>query len=224
MRNNHFILLVLAFFITSYTFSQATFSISTDLAALRSFKKEQQFWSVGQTIRCDFHLTARQGAYIWYAYTAPGKFSNDLIATANSSTGNPSQINFTNHAALSFKHLSIGWRQYLKGTYHAEEAWNLYCTAGFGLVGGRITNSFSSIIDTSLYTMPAQPVAGDGKFKRLTLDLGLGYEVPLGGSIYVYGEGRAWIPTSDYPSKYLLVSNHAPLSGTLNLGIRILFD
>jgi hypothetical protein len=39
----------------------------------------------------------------------------------------------------------------------------------------------------------------------------------------LYASGKLWIPTSDYPSKYLFVNDDAPLVGMLGVGIRILF-
>jgi hypothetical protein len=41
--------------------------------------------------------------------------------------------------------------------------------------------------------------------------------------IYLYVNGKVWIPTSDYPSKYLFVNDNAPLVGMLGFGIRVLF-
>ena len=80
---------------------------------------------------------------------------------------------------------------------------------------------FSQVIDTSLYTVPT--TEGSGKFYRLTLDLGGGVEVPVGGSFFMYGDLRTWIPTSDYPSPYLHSNKNVPLPFLLTAGVRILF-
>jgi hypothetical protein len=48
--------------------------------------------------------------------------------------------------------------------------------------------------------------------------------VPVGGDIFFYGEIRAFAPTTDYPSKYLLANENAPFSGSFNLGMRILIQ
>jgi hypothetical protein len=122
---------------------------------------------------------------------------------------------------MRFKHISIGWRKYLKGTFNAEQSWNIYGYSGFGLLLGRIENTHSVPIDTTVYIVPVR--VGKANFKRLTLDLGLGWEAPLGADIFIYAEGRAWIPTTDYPSKYIFVNDNAPLVGMFNVGIRILF-
>jgi hypothetical protein len=87
---------------------------------------------------------------------------------------------------------------------------------------GRVINTYSVSIDTTLYNVPVR--SGKANFKRLTLDLGLGWETPLGGDVYFYTEGRAWIPTTDYPSKYIFVNKNAPFVASLNFGVRILFD
>ena len=205
-------------------FSQQQFSIATDLAGFRSFKKGQQFNAIGQTILVHFHITPKEGAYVWYAYSAPGKFKNTLVATAKSPATTPQAIDFKSYSQISFHSLSIGWKHYLKGAYNAEESWSLYFSAGFGLVGGKVKNVFTIARDTVNYNFPQNPVDGDGKFRRLTFDAALGYEIPIGMAIYLYGEARAWIPASEYPSKYLFVNDNAPFVGTANIGLRILFD
>ena len=203
---------------------QPKFSISTDMAATVSLKKDQRFLAIGQTIIANVHFTEKDGAYVWYGYSAPGKFHNDFIATAKSPSTIPQQMDFKNYTQLSLRHLSIGWKHYLTGAYNSESLSSLYFTAGFGLVGGRVTNTYTITSDTLNYIFPENPVSGKGSFKRLTFDAALGFEIPLGMEIYLYGEARAWIPASDYPSKYLFINDNAPFIGTANLGLRILFD
>ena len=206
---------------SAMAFAQTRFSIASDFGLQRSFKKGQQYWAGGHTIQAQFHFAPKDGAYIWISYYTNGKFSNNVTATAKSITTSPQQINYVNNAVMRFKQISIGWRKYLKGTFNAEEGWNIYAYAGFGLILGRIENTHSVSIDTVVYYVPVR--IGKANFKRLTLDLGLGWEVPLGGDIFFYAEGRAWIPTTDYPSKYIFVNDNAPLVGMINAGIRILF-
>ncbi len=206
-----------------HCFSQhAHLSIATDFDFQHSFKKEQRYWAAGQTVQTQFHFTAKEGLYIWLAYYSNGKFHNDLTATAKSSLTNPQEINYVNNAQMRYKHFSVGWKHYLKGAYDNEDKWNLYGYAGFGLMLGRIQNDYSSPIDTSTYTVPVNK--GKANFKRLTFDLGLGWEIQLGSDIYFYNEARVNIPTSDYPSSYLFVNRNAPLMASVNFGIRILFD
>jgi hypothetical protein len=210
-------------FFTATAFSQqAQFSLATDFGIQRSFKKEQQYWAFGQTVHGHFHFTPKDGIYVWVSYYTNGKFNNTVTATAKSVTTLPQQKVYTNAAIMRFKQISTGWRKYLKGSSNAEQGWNLYGYAGFGLLLGRIENSHSVILDTAIYNVPV--FSGKANFKRLTLDLGLGWELPIGGDIFLYAEGRAWIPTTDYPSKYIFINNNAPLVGMLNAGIRILFQ
>ncbi|HEX4876357.1 MAG TPA: hypothetical protein VFV31_06765 [Chitinophagaceae bacterium] len=197
------------------------FSVATDLGVQRSLKKEQQFWAWGHTVNLVFNLTNKDGIYVWFAYYTNGKFSNRLTAAAKSPLTNPQQVSYTNNASMRFKHFSLGWRKYLVGNCEAEKGWNLYASAGFGLLPGRISNSYSVSIDTSLYAVPVRE--GRANFKRLTADLGLGWEKPIGADFFLYTEARVWIPASDYPSKYLFVNDNAPLTATMNAGIRILF-
>lgn len=196
--------------------------MATDFKFVHSFKKEQRFWTVGQTIAAHFHFTGKDGIYTLFTYSGRGKFSNQLNAIAKDSATIPQEIGYTNKAQLSYRHLSIGWKHYLKGAFNNEESWNLYGYGGFGLMFGKVQNSHSVPIDTSGYTLPV--LSGEANFRRLTFDLGLGFEVHAGGGIYFYLEGRGLFATTGYPSKYLYVNNDAPCTGSANLGIRILFD
>ena len=203
---------------------QTKFSIATDMSGTVSFKKDQRFIAIGQTLVAHIHFTGKEGAYLWYGYCAPGKFHNDFIAIAKSASTIPQAQDFKNYSQIGLRHLSVGWKHYLKGAYNSEESWSFYFTAGFGLVSGRVTNTYTITQDTANYDFPLNPASGKGKFKRLTFDAAVGYEIPIGMEIYLYGEARAWIPASDYPSKYLFINDNAPFIGTANLGLRILFD
>jgi hypothetical protein len=216
------IIITLLFLSNTSTFSQI--SIATDFSVLRNFKKEQRFWAIGQAVQFHFHFTPRDGAYAIFTYYTTGKFSNRLAAKAKSTGTNPQQFTFLSNAQMRLRHFTIGWKRYLKGAYNSDGTWNLYGFAGFGLMGGKIINTYDRAIDTSLYNTPSNPIMGSGLFKRLTLDLALGWETHIGGDIYLYMEGRAWIPASDYPSEYLLINDRAPLVATLHFGFRILFD
>jgi len=171
----------------------------------------------------NWHFTPRNGAYAWVSYYTKGKFENSLSATAKSSSTVPQEIFFTNNAEVRFQHISVGWKYYLVGRSDAEKNWNLYTITGLGVLFGTATNTYSANIDTTLYIPPQQPISGSGHFKRLTLDLGLGWEIPIGGDLYFYAEGKTWLPTTDYPSEYLLVNQNAPITGMVTAGLRILF-
>ena len=223
MKKKTFILSLLILFFSIVAFSQRpVFSLATDLGLQRSLKKEQRYWAVGHTVHTHFNVTSREGIYLWIAYYSNGKFKNDVTANAKSSTTTPQQLNYVNNATMRFKHFSAGWKHYLKGSCDAEESWSLYGYAGFGLLMGKVSNIHSIAVDTSLYDVPV--LKGTAKFKRLTFDVGLGWEVPIGGDTYFYNEVRLWIPTTDYPSDHIFINKEAPLVGSLNFGIRILFD
>ena len=211
-----------AFFCSSIAFSQQTrFSLATDLSLQRSFKKEQRYWAIGQTVQLHFHFTPKDGAYAWISYYSTGKFSNAVTATAKSPSTTPQQVNYRNNAEMRVKHFSLGWKRYFKGSPNSE-SWNLYGYAGFGLLLGRVINTHDPVIDGAVYTLPV--LSGKGNFIRLTFDPGLGGEIHIGGDIYVYLEARLLVPTTDYPSKQLLVNDNAPLMGALNAGVRVFFD
>lgn len=198
-----------------------SFSLATDLGLQRSFKKEQRYWAVGHTVHSLFHLSPRDAIYLWISYYSEGNFTNQLGATAKSPTTIPQSIAYRNHAAMRFKHFSLGFRHYLKGRHDLEQGWSLYAYGGFGLMLGRIENVHNPGVDSNFYQLQVYP--GKANFKRLTLDLGLGAEFPMGGDVYLYAEGRAWVPTTDYPSKHIFINDNAPFVAMLNLGIRIPF-
>ena len=201
---------------------QPRFSLATDLGLQRSIKKEQRYWAVGQTVHAHFHFTPTDGAYLWISYYSNGNFSNNLEATAKATTTNPQQVHYTNNAEMRFKHISIGWKHYFKSSFNMEDSWGWYGYAGFGLLPGRIINTHSVAIDSSLFHIPV--LSGEANFKRLTLDLGLGWEVPVGGSVYFYNEGRVWLPTTDYPSDHIFMNRNAPLVAMFQAGLRFLID
>src|SRR6476661_1574647 len=100
-----FIILLFFVFISSIVSSQTiNFSLATDVSILRSFKKDQRYWSIGQTVHFHFHFTPRDGAYAWVSYYSNGKFSNNINATAKSAITVPQQVSYTNKAQLLFKH------------------------------------------------------------------------------------------------------------------------
>ena len=208
-----------ALFITG-AFSQQ-FSLATDLSIQRNFKKQQSYWAFGHTTQTLFHLTPKDGIYLWFVYYSNGKFKNNLTADAKSPLTTPQQVNYTNSARMRLKQFSIGWRKYIIGTPDAEKHWNLYGFAGFGLMFGKVQNTHSVVIDTALYNVPVR--SGEGDFKRLTMDVGLGWEMPLGGDLFFYTEGKVWIPTTNYPSKYIFINNNAPFVATFGAGVRVLF-
>jgi len=218
-----FAIFIFSFFLYNAAFTQKTqFSLSTDVSLLRSVKKDQRYWAFGQTVTGHIHFTPRDGAYVWVCYYTAGKFANDLTANAKAPATIPQQIEFQNSARMRFRHMSIGWKRYLKGTFDIENKLSFYAYAGFGLMIGRVENKQSAAIDSSLYHVPVQ--SGTGNFKRLTFDLGLGTEFPIAPMIYGYLETRALLPTTDYPSPYLLINENAPLTIAINLGVRVIFE
>ena len=104
-------------------FSQAVaFSLATDLGLQRSFKKEQRYLAGGHTAHALFHFTPRGAIYTWIAYYTVGKFRNSLVADAKSPITIPQQVGYQNRAEMRFKHLSLGWKHYLKGAFTSDEA------------------------------------------------------------------------------------------------------
>jgi hypothetical protein len=204
--------------------AQLKFSFATDVSGVRNFSPHQQFWALGQTVRPEIHITDRESFYTWISYHSPGRFKNDFTAIAKSSSTSPQSLKFTVNGLWRMREFSLGWKHYFKGSYNADKQWNVYGIAGLGLMLTRIKNTFSQVIDTSIYHLPPNPVAGSGEFRRLTVDLGIGGEMSLGGDFYVYGDLRTYLPASSYRSPYLHYYKNVPVPLMANLGVRVLFD
>lgn len=218
MKNSIIFLLL---FFTICTHAQIRFSIATDLSLMRNLSPKQKFWALGETVQFNFHFSQKQSAYAWLNYYTAGKFQNNFTAIAKSSATSPSAIPFIASAQWRNNEVSLGWKHYFKGSFDAETGYNLYGTAGFGLMFTKVTNIFTPVIDTAKYT--TSTLAGNGEFYRLTIDIGTGIEFPVGGNFFVYGDVRTWIPTSDYPSPYLHSNKNVPMPLIISGGMRILF-
>ncbi len=203
--------------------AQPAASIATDVSILRSLTPGQKFWSFGQAVKGELHVSARQSLYAQVGYYTDGKFKNTLTATAKDAATTPQNIDYIVRSTLRLRHLSLGWKHYFKGSYNRETDWNLYGTAGFGLLAGRADNTPNQTIDADLYTTPQVAIAGGDHFKRLTFDVSLGTEMVLGAGIYLYTDVRTWIPASGYPSPFLY-NNNLPRTLMVNGGIRVLLD
>lgn len=203
--------------------AQHAVSIATDVSILRSLSPGQPFWSFGQSVQGALHLKPKESLYAQVSYYTNGKFKNRMAATARDAATTPQSLGYTAYSAIRMRHLSLGWKHYFIGTYDNELGWNLYGTAGFGLLAGRAENRYDKQVDTALYTVPQKAVAGSAHFKRLTFDVSLGAEMILGAGVYLYTDVRTWIPTTDYPSPYLY-NNNLPRTLMVNGGIRVLLD
>ncbi len=204
-------------------YSQPGFSAGTDISILRNFSKHQGFTSIGQTVHFDFHITKKETIYTWISYYLNGKYKNDLTATAKDAFTSPQNMSYISSSRLGISQVSVGLKHFFKGRYDNDSTWNLYGSAGFGLLSARVENAHTKSIDTALYEKPQKAIAGAQRFKRLTFDLALGMETQLGASIFLFGEIRTWLKASGYPSPYLY-DNTIPRVVILNGGVRVLFD
>lgn len=203
--------------------AQKAVSVGTDVSILRNFTRDQSFTTVGQTIHFNAHFSSKEALYAWVSYYVNGKYKNDLQALARDPFSTPLHLNYTASSKMGLRQISIGWKHYLKGTYNNDSTWNLYAKAGFGLLTGKIENSYDPPVDTALYFVPQKAIEGTGHFNRLTFDLALGVEYPIGSAVYLFGEARTWLQSSDYPSPYMY-NNKMPQVLMLNGGLRVLFE
>jgi hypothetical protein len=218
------ILFLLLLFISHYLLAQVKFSLATDISLLHNFDGTQKFTVIGQSLVPQWHFDKKNTVYAWFTYHANAKYTNTLIATAKSPVTQPQTFSFTSESGMRLRQLSIGLKRYLIGSFEKLENFSLYGGAGFGLITGTASNNFSTFIDTALYTIQNNSVHGTGDFKRLTFDITAGIDFPVSYELFVYTEIRMHIPTTDYPSSYLLKSSNAPFLGGINLGIRVLFS
>jgi len=202
--------------------AQVNFSISTGGVVLRNFSPQQKFWAVGQTIRGDIHFALKQSAYASFDYYTEGRFRNNFTATANSMLLTPQRLNYTATGGLIFRQISLGMKHYFKGGYTAEKNINIYGAAGFGFLFAKVRNSFSIPVDERLYKN--QTRQGNGTIKKLTFDLGIGGEMPMGGNFFAFADARTWLPASSNTSPFFHNQKNVPLPITATIGLRILFD
>jgi hypothetical protein len=201
--------------------AQIRSSFATDVSLLRNFSPRQKFWAVGQNVTADFHFNRKETGFVSFCYYSPGTFVNLFTAQAKSPATNPQKLDYKVSGRYRFREVSLGWKHYFKGSFDEEIKWNLYGLGAFGLMVSRSDNDVISV-DSALYRI-GPPLEGVSSFFRLTIDLGLGVELPLGGNFFMYSELKTWIPTTDYPATSIHENKRLPMPLILNGGLRILF-
>lgn len=202
---------------------KAQLSILTDISLLRNHSPKQRFLAAGQTVAANFYVDKKNAIYALGCYYVNGDYSNKLTTTALQPATTPQQINYTVNSKWLYRQVSFGIKHYFKGEYNTETTWSIYGNAGFGLLFNSVQNTYSQAIDTTVYAAK-EPLPGKGNFKRLTFDVSLGAEMPIGTDVYLYAESRASLPASDYPSPYLISNKDVPLATCLSVGLRVLIQ
>ncbi len=211
----------LCLFLLLSLFVSAQFSLGTDVSVLRNSSPQQQFWTVGQTIRSEWYTSNSDGPYLSIGYYVKSSFNNQFTARAKSGTTLPVQIRYTTNSSWQLRQAVLGWKHYFKGRFDSEKNAGFYGTVGTGLLFARIENRFSQSVDTSLYQTPGPTVAA-GTFRRIILDLGLGGEWAIGADVYLFGELRALLQASETPSALVAGNHHIPLGTSVHAGLRVL--
>jgi hypothetical protein len=201
--------------------AQVEFSLGTGVSVLRNLSPQQKFWAIGQTVQANAHFSPTQSAYAWLDYYTEGKFKNSFTASAKSPLTSPQQIAYTATGRLTYRHFSLGWKHYFKGSYQSQKELVLYGSAGFGFLFAKVRNSYNRSIDSSLYQV--QTIEGANKIRRLTFDISAGSELPVGGNFFLFGEARTWLPASGNTSPYLHNQKNVPLPVMVSAGLRVLF-
>jgi hypothetical protein len=200
----------------------AQFSVNTNVSLTRNFNRQNTYFALGHDVRMEYHFGEKLSGMVSFGYFSNGKYSNRVSAPAILPATSPASITYGVNTKLSMQHLTMGARYFFKGNYKTEQGYNLYGYAGYGILFLQATNTFDSPVDTGRYKALA-PYEGSGKINRLTLDLALGVDFAVGPDVFLYGESRAIIPMTDYPSNYVRFNKGYPFPLSLNLGIRVLF-
>jgi hypothetical protein len=202
--------------------ASAQLSVNTNVSLTRNFNRQNTYFAVGNDVRLEYHFRDKLSGMVSFGYYSTGKFNNRVTTTALSPGTSPASITYGVNTKLGMQHLTMGARYFFKGNYKTEYGYNLYGYAGYGILFLQAGNTFDSQVDTSRYKAVA-PYEGSGKINRLTLDLALGVDFAVGPDVYLYGETRAIISMTDYPSNYVRFNKGYPFPLSLNLGIRVLF-
>lgn len=198
-------------------------SFVTSVGVLRNFSPHQQFTSIGQTVEGDLHITPRETFLIWINYAIPGRFKNQFQAPALDMSTMPVTTPYTVKGTWNLREFSLGWKHYFKGNFMQETGWNLFGTAGLGILVASVKNTYVTKLDTVLYKALWKPEIGAHHFRKLTADLAIGMEIPIGGDFSVTGDLRVMLPASSTATNYTHYDEKVPLTVFANLGIRILF-
>jgi len=199
------------------------FSVASDLNLLQSFQKNQRFYTLGDCIKFTANLTPKDGVYAWLSFYGSKDVYVNTEAIAKDPATIPADLPFKLRSSIRLHNVSLGWNHYFIRTIRDDDPdFGLYGMAGFGLTFGAVNNHFSENIDTASYQTPVK--AGKSGFKRLTFDLGLGAEKNIGSEVFLFVETRCYVPASSYENPYLFVNKNAPLTGTLHVGLRVLFE
>lgn len=201
--------------------AEAQLSISTDLTLLRNLSEQQKFWAIGQSVRFEYAVSKKVTFYGLVNYYGKGKFTNTYTAQAKTSAITPQTTNYHLTSEWRFNQLSLGWKHFFVGGFENEDKVNIYALAGFGLLFNKVINKIENL-DTVKY-IPNGIQAGSSTQRRLTFDLGAGVEFPLGGNFFGYTDVRTWIPTTSYPSKYIINENKFSVV-MISAGVRFLFS
>ncbi len=215
------LLLSLILHLTLTASAQPRFGLATGLSVLRNFSPQQKFTVVGQTVQAQAHFTPRITGYAWIEYYTAGSYTNRFTATAKSALTTPQQLTYDATASITLRHFSLGLKRYFMGGYRNAVTTNIYGSAGFGFLFGRVSNGFTPAVDTTIYRV--SPQLGTGPLRRLTFDLGIGAEYPLNENFFLFADARTWLPASGNSSLFLHNQEVFPSAVMLTGGLRILF-
>src|SRR5688572_20810320 len=92
--------------------AQAKVSFATDLSLMGNFSPKQEFFTIGQTIQFNVHVTPKISFYSWFLYHGPGRFENDYKAIAKSPSTTPAEINYKVKGVWRMREFSLGLKPY----------------------------------------------------------------------------------------------------------------
>jgi hypothetical protein len=149
-------------------------------------------------------------------YFLSSTFSDNAVATAFSSSTEPSQIDLDLQYELSFIYIYVGGKRYLVGGN--DQSFSLYVDAEAGLLMAPSTTILGQY-DESLY----QTFIKDGDKETLanwTIGGGVGIEKAVGFG-YLYTSAKIILPATE--SNGVTISYEIPTSYMITAGLRIPF-
>lgn len=198
-------------------------SVASNSIFMYTANRQNNYFAFGQDLRGDYHFSDRWTGSASIGFYTAGKYSNRFTATAKTPGTLPASTSFEAVTRLYTKHFTMGARYYFKGSYRQEYGYSLYGYLGYGILFMKVQNDYNAV-DTAAYDTGIAPSPGEGKFNRLTIDGGAGIELPIGPNVFLYGEARAIVPLTDYPSRFIVYNKGVPLPLSIGVGIRVLFD
>lgn len=157
-------------------------------------------------------LVAYGGIGIYSAYKQEGSF----VASANSNTTVPSNLNVNYTNELPLTNVFIGLKKYFVGDYD-DENFGIYGIGQLGYMSSKSTLKIDNY-DEANYSLNL--IEGDDKASNFMISLGAGFEKGFDFGFF-FGEAKINLTANEENGQQVLVE--IPASTELNVGYRYMF-